>query len=144
MRLVYLIIFIGAVVSCGGDHKNVEKDKYELLEEAYEINLEKWNGLGLVDYSFNSSFTWYCNESEASSVMNVVEAGQPTRENGYTAEDIFILVAEKIELQSYKLEVEYHEVYGVPLKVDFNDSYSIADDEWCMVISNFEPGAASN
>lgn len=143
MRLDYLIISLFAVVSCGGDHKNVEKDKHEQLEEEYEINLAKWNGFGLVNYRFNSSFTWYCAEDDASAVTHVVEGGEPITERGYTVEDIFILAAEKIELQSYKLEVAYHEVYGVPLKVDLNDYYSIEDDAWCMVISNFEPGASN-
>ena len=43
------------------------------------------------------------------------------------------------EFKSFKLEVEYDEVYGVPLTVDYDDYYSIEDDAWCMVVSNFEP-----
>lgn len=144
MRSVYLALSLCLVASCGGDPNNVEKDKHELLRDAYELNLEKWHALGLVDYQFDLSFNYYCDESGKYANTYIVEAGQPIRVNGYTVEDVFILAAEKIELPSYQLEVEYDEVYGVPLKVKFNDSYSIADDELCMVVSSFQPIAPTN
>lgn len=137
MRLVYLITALCIVVSCGGENKTEEKGMYEQLGEVYEVNLEKWTSSGLADYRFKSSFDWYCNES--GDVTYVVEAGQPIGDRGYTVDDIFILIAEKIELKAYRLEVEYDELYGVPLRVFYNDYYSIEDDAWCMVVSDFEP-----
>lgn len=144
MRSAYLIPTLCIVVSCGGEHKSDGGVAYGGHQEAYERNLQKWSELGLVNYRFNSSFDWYCNESDPRAVTHIVEAGKPTSDNGYAIEDIFILIAQKIELKAYKLEVEYDETYGVPLKVEYNDYYSIEDDAWCMVISNFEPGANSN
>ena len=141
MRLVYLITALCIVVSCGGENKDEEKGMYEQLGEAYEVNLEKWSASGVVNYSFKSSFHWSCSESEAHTVAHVVEAGQPVGDNGYTVDDIFITIAEKIELEAYRLEVEYDEVYGVPLRVFYNDYYSIEDDTWCILVSDFETGS---
>ena len=126
--------------SCGGVKGSDEYLEYEEIEVAYLSNLEKWSEFSIENYSFDYSQSWYCNYDDERKETQVVEANEVINVNGYTMEDIFQLIANKIELQAYKLEVSYDEVYGFPLSIDFDGSRTIDDDEWCIVISNFEAG----
>lgn len=131
MRLLPLLAF--ALAACGGK-------SHPELDDARA----RWVEQGASAYSYEVGYSCFCPESHArvvfgggqATVIQEGEADVPEELLG-SIEDHFAFVEATLDSDADSVEVEYHETYGFPVRVQADPIEGAADDEWSYTISNF-------
>lgn len=121
--------------------------------QAYETNLQKWQGSGIDDYSFTLQRSCFCPGDTTKPVNINVENGQvvsatfaDTGEplpadlsyNSLTIDDLFKQVGDALDSGAERVDVTYDPTYGYPTSIYIDRSSRIADEEVGFTVSNFQ------
>ncbi|MEM7231489.1 MAG: DUF6174 domain-containing protein, partial [Planctomycetota bacterium] len=112
-------------------------------EGRLEVQLEKWNGDGPLDYQFRFERICFCLASDTRPVILEVRDGEiisatdaesgdelnPESDAFLTVDDLFIEVREAMDRSADSLDVRYDSEFGFPASVDIDFDRRIADEE---------------
>jgi len=124
-----------------------------ITEEELEVNLQKWQGSGIKNYSYTFQRSCFCPRDETREVITNVRNGHVTHsqfkdsglsltedltKNQLSINDLFSIIDTAIDNHTNIIKVSYDDKTGQPTSIFIDGKTGVANDEFNLTAENLQ------